>query len=167
MTEIDKLMKISVDGTSQEQFYPETHAQAVQGLSEYIAANGGTGNTGATGATGQRGSQWFTGTSVTGTSTTPTVFSGSGVGSALSGDMYLNTSTSNVYQCTVGGAATTALWTYLESIKGSTGATGPQGPSGSSPTAVATSTANGLMSNTDKVKLDGLTQISLVKVKDV
>lgn len=49
--------------------------------------------------------------------------------------------------------------------KGDTGAVGPQGPAGS--TAIATQTANGLMSSADKKKLDGMTIIKLVKVKDV
>ena len=59
---------------------------------------GATGAKGATGASGTRGSQMHWGTGVTGTSTTATVFSGSGVASALVNDLYLNTSTWNIYQ---------------------------------------------------------------------
>ena len=90
---------------------------------------GATGPTGATGATGQRGSQWYSGTAVTGTSTTGAVFS-TGISSALVGDYYLNTSTGAVYRCTVSGAASAAKWAYAGSIKGATGAQGPQGPKG-------------------------------------
>lgn len=47
--------------------------------------------------------------------------------------------------------------------KGDTGATGPAGQNATT-TAVATSTANGLMSKEDKVKLDGLNNITFEKV---
>ena len=71
--------------------------------------------------------QWYTGTAITGTSTTATIFSGSGVTNAKVGDMYLNTSTQNTYRCTVGGAASVAKWVYVSNIKGATGDTGPAG----------------------------------------
>lgn len=109
-------------------------------------ATGATGATGPKGATGTRGSMWYRGTGITGTSTTATVFSGSGVSSALVNDMYLNTSTSYVYQCTTAGAASAAKWVYIGSIKGATGATGPkgatgaQGPQGPAGTTPSTST---------------------------
>ena len=57
------------------------------------------------GSTGTTGSQWYSGTGITGTSTTPTIFSGSGVASARVNDMYLNTDTGNTYICTTAGAA--------------------------------------------------------------
>ena len=97
---------------------------------------GATGATGAKGATGQRGSRWTQGTAITGTSTTATVFSGTGITDALVNDCYLNTSTYNIYMCTVSGNASTAKWVYVCNIKGlkgdkgATGATGPQGPTG-------------------------------------
>lgn len=84
---------------------------------------GATGAKGATGATGTRGSQIYWGTAITGTSTTATVFSSSGVSSALVNDLYLNTSTWNIYQCTVAGAASTAKWVYKGNIKGASGST--------------------------------------------
>lgn len=84
-------------------------------------AKGADGAKGATGATGTRGSQMYWGTAITGTSTTATIFSSSGVSSALVNDMYLNTSTWNVYQCTVAGAASAAKWVYKGNIKGATG----------------------------------------------
>ena len=107
---------------------------------------------GAKGATGTRGSRWNTGTKITGTSTTATVFSDSGITDALVNDMYLNTSTSAVYRCTVAGAASAAKWVYVGSIKGATGAAGTNATT----TAVATQSANGLMSSGDKTKLDGI-----------
>lgn len=100
---------------------------------------GAQGKQGNTGATGQRGSRWTEGTAITGTSTTAIVFSGTGIADALVNDMYLNTSTSNVYRCTVGGTASVAKWVFVGCIKGAkgdkgdkgaTGATGPQGPRG-------------------------------------
>ena len=72
-------------------------------------------------------SQWYTGTAITGTSTTATTFSGSGISAAKVGDMYLNTSTQNTYRCTVAGNASTAKWVYVSNIKGATGGTGPAG----------------------------------------
>lgn len=100
---------------------------------------GPQGKQGNAGATGQRGSRWTEGTAITGTSTTATVFSGTGIADALVNDMYLNTSTSNVYRCTVGGTASVAKWVFVGCIKGAkgdkgdkgaTGKTGPKGPQG-------------------------------------
>ena len=119
-----------------------TGPQGPQGKQGNTGATGATGpqgpqgKQGNTGATGQRGSRWTEGTAITGTSTTATVFSGTGISDALVNDMYLNTSTGNVYRCTVGGAASVAKWVFVGCIKGTkgdkgaTGATGPQGPKG-------------------------------------
>ena len=85
---------------------------------------------GATGATGTRGSRWNQGTAITGTSTTATVFSGSGITDALVNDNYLNTSTGNTYRCTTSGNAATAKWVYTGCIKGLTGAKGDKGDKG-------------------------------------
>lgn len=98
---------------------------------------------GAKGADGQRGSLWYNGTGITGTSTTATVFSGSGVTAALVNDYYQNTGTGadrgRVYKCTVAGAATVAKWVYAgtnlgpqgeQGIQGGTGATGSKGDKG-------------------------------------
>ena len=76
------------------------------------------------GEDGKDGGRWYSGTSITGTSTTATVFSGSGISSAVIGDMYLNTSTYNTYRCTLGGNASTAKWVYVNNIKGTHGDTG-------------------------------------------
>ena len=91
---------------------------------------GPQGKQGNTGATGQRGSRWTEGTAITGTSTTAGIFSGTGIADALANDMYLNTSTGNVYRCTVGGTASVAKWSFVGCIKGAKGATGPQGATG-------------------------------------
>lgn len=88
------------------------------------------------GNTGARGSQWFYGTGITGTSTTATVFSGSGVAAALVGDYYLSTaegSLGNVYRCTVAGAASAAKWVYAGNIRGAQGIQGIQGETGPMP----------------------------------
>lgn len=76
------------------------------------------------GEDGKDGGRWYSGTSITGTSTTATVFSGSGITSAVIGDMYLNTTTYNTYRCTLGGDASTAKWVYVNNIKGVHGDTG-------------------------------------------
>ena len=73
---------------------------------------------------GKDGGRWYSGTKITDTSTTATVFSGSGITSAVVGDMYLNTTTYNTYQCTVGGSASVAKWVYVNNIKGGVGDTG-------------------------------------------
>lgn len=103
-----------------------------------------TGATGAKGDTGATGSQWYTGTGITGNSTTAAVFSSSGVSSAKVNDMYLNTSTGYTYKCTTAGAASAAKWVYAGSIKGATGntgATGSQWYSGTGITGTSTTAA--------------------------
>lgn len=95
---------------------------------------------GSTGGTGTAGGRWYTGTGITGTSTTATVFSGSGVSSAVVGDMYLNTSTFNTYRCTVAGAASAAKWVYAGNIKGGKG---DQGDPGADAITIAITSSNG------------------------
>lgn len=115
-------------------------------------SKGDTGSAGATGSTGTRGSVINSGTAITGTSTTATVFTGSGLASSLVNDLYINTSTFNVYKCTVAGNASTAKWVYVGSIKGAKGNNGTNATT----TAVASTSANGLMSKEDKVKLNNI-----------
>lgn len=67
------------------------------------------------------GSMWYTGTGITGTSATPSIFVSSGVAMAQTNDMYLNTNTGNIYQCTLGGDASTATWLYKMTITGGGG----------------------------------------------
>lgn len=68
--------------------------------------NGSKGSTGAA-------ATWFSGSAVTGTSTTAKTFTVSG---SKAGDMYLNTGTSNVYKATAANQ-----WVYLCNIKGAKG----------------------------------------------
>jgi hypothetical protein len=77
---------------------------------------GDTGAQGATGARGSRGSRWTSGTAITGTAKTGTVFASSGITDALVGDMYLNQTTGCVYSCTLAGVASVAKWAYVQQI---------------------------------------------------
>lgn len=95
------------------------------------------GTYGETGSQGIAGSKWYTGTAITGTSTTPTAFSGSGITNAAVNDQYLNTSTGNTYICTTGGNASTALWKYTGNIKG------VQGDSGADAITISVTSSNG------------------------
>jgi hypothetical protein len=88
---------------------------------------------GAKGDTGAS-SEWYTGTAITGTSTTAKVFSSSGISSATVGDMYLNSSTYNVYRCSTAGAASAAKWIYVCNIKGANGSNGTNGTNGTNAT---------------------------------
>ena len=118
----------------------------IKGAKGDTGATGAQGEKGDAGAAGVRGSRWTEGTAITGTSITPTVFSGTDIEDALAEDLYLNTDTGNVYRCTTAGAATVAKWVYacnIKGIKGDTGAkgdpgekgdTGAQGPKGDTPT---------------------------------
>ena len=107
------------------------------------------GATGSKGNTGTRGTRWTIGTAITGTSTTATIFSSSGITGALVDDMYLNSSTWNVYKCTTAGAAAAAKWIYVGCIKGAAG-------TNATTTAVASTSANGLMSKDMVTKLNGI-----------
>ena len=108
----------------------ERGPQGIQGIQGATGATGPQGPAGAKGATGDRGpagangtsAAWHSGTLVTGTSTSAITVAVSG---SKAGDMYLNTSTSNVYKATAANS-----WVYVCNIKGATGATGPQGPQG-------------------------------------
>ena len=75
--------------------------------------------------------------------------------------MYLNTSPGYVYRCTVAGAAAAAKWGYAGSSKGATGAQGAAGTNATT-TAVATTSANGLMSAADKTKLNNTQSIKVI-----
>lgn len=80
---------------------------------------------GNTGATGTRGSRINLGDAITGTSTTPTAYA-TGIGDSIVGDIYMYDGTDdddvgNVYQCTLGGDAATALWVYTHNVRGPAG----------------------------------------------
>lgn len=105
-------------------------------------ATGATGPKGDQGAKGDKGANgtngtsaaWFTGTAVTGTATTATAFTVSG---SKAGDMYLNTSTQNVYRASAANS-----WIYVCNIKGATGSQGGTGAAAGFGTPTATVDAN-------------------------
>ena len=101
---------------------------------------------GQNGSTGERGSTWYSGTAITGTSTSGTIFTQSGITDAKINDYYLNIDNGNVYKCSVGGNAATAKWVYTTNIKGTSGAT----------VGLASATSNGLMSSDMFNKLQGI-----------
>ena len=55
--------------------------------------------------------KWTYGTAITGTSTTAKAFN-TGLANSIVGDVYLNTSNGNAYQCTTAGNSNTAKWVY-------------------------------------------------------
>lgn len=105
----------------------KTTTGGVVSTSDPVCIQGATGPQGTAGA---RGATWYAGTAITGTSTTATIFSGSGISSAIVGDHYLNTSTQNVYVCKKAGNASTATWAYEQNIKGAQGTPGESGSNG-------------------------------------
>ena len=72
-------------------------------------------------AVGREGSIWYSGTAVSGKSSTPTAFP-TGIAAAHVGDMYLNWSEGAIYECTTAGDPTTALWKYGMTLSGGGGA---------------------------------------------
>lgn len=75
------------------------------------------------GSVGGQGSHWTTGTAISGTSTTDSSYQ-TGIENARVDDMYLNSSTYDVYRCTVSGDASTAKWVWIGNIKGADGVAG-------------------------------------------
>lgn len=78
---------------------------------------------GSQGAPGTNGGRWYTGVNIYGTSTSNTIFPGSGIANAVVGDMYLHTSAYNIYRCNVGGMSQVAEWAYVGNILGAPGST--------------------------------------------
>jgi hypothetical protein len=105
-----------------------TGAKGSTGATGPTGAKGNTGATGPTGATGAS-SEWYTGTGLSG-SLSASIVTGSGVTQATAGDMYLNTSTYDIFSCVGGGAPSQARWTKVGNIKGAQGIQGIQGPTG-------------------------------------
>lgn len=89
---------------------------------------GDTGATGAKGDTGKRGSIWTVGTALSGEASNKK-FESSGLDSLL-GDLYLNSTTYEVYKCTKDGNAANATWSKVGVVKGAKGDTGQQGAKG-------------------------------------
>lgn len=80
----------------------------VDGTDTGQQAQGPAGSNGSSGSNGADGNKWFTGTQITGTGTSISAT----ITNALTGDLYLNTSTGYVYQCTSANK-----WAYKMSIK--------------------------------------------------
>ena len=140
--------------------YQTTTSSADGGSNVYTFSDKSTltvknGTKGSTGATGTRGSVINYGTAITGTSTTATVFSNSGLASSLVNDLYIHTTTFNIYRCTNAGNASVAKWVYVGCLKGAKGDKGANGTNATT-TAVATTSANGLMSKDMVTKLNGI-----------
>ena len=66
-------------------------------------------------AQGRSGNKWYTGTDISGRSTTPTAYT-SGIDYAYEGDLYLNTTELAIYKCTLEGDQSTALWVWETDI---------------------------------------------------
>ena len=62
------------------------------------------------------GSQWYTGTAMSGTSTSST-YSYTSCPLVKVGDIYLNTSYGYIYQCTTAGSGSSAKWNYKGTIR--------------------------------------------------
>lgn len=144
------IVKVSQDGV---QVYPQSHWEAIEGKPETI--KGEKGDKGDTGAAGPKGA-----TGADGKSAYEVAVAGGYSGTEVQWLASLKGAKGDTGAKGETGAA---------GAKGDTGATGPAGKDGTNATttAVASSTANGLMSKADKVKLDGLTNITLEKVGEV
>ena len=112
------------------------------------------------GIQGERGSTTYSGTAITGTSTTPTAYP-TGIASAIPGDQYYyngiaSSDIGNVYICTSGGDAQTALWKYDRNNRGAPGAGAVSTVNGVQPTDgnVALTGADIPASGTDATKID-------------
>jgi hypothetical protein len=75
------------------------------------------------GKDGANGNKWYRGTGISGKAALPTVYAGSGVANANSGDMFLNPSEGAVYSCVTGGIPTVATWQYEMTLSGGGGGT--------------------------------------------
>lgn len=59
---------------------------------------------------------WYYGSMITGKDINPNIFPYSGINFATEGDMYINTSTSSMYQCDLGGEPSIATWKYIGNV---------------------------------------------------
>lgn len=98
------------------------------GTSGQILVTAGDGTTrwenkpanGAKGTDGKRGSIWTVGTALSGEASDK-VFEDSTLENSLVGDMYLNSTSFEVYKCTKDGNASVATWSKIGVIKGKDG----------------------------------------------
>ena len=91
--------------------------------------DGKNGTDGINGKDGKNGNLWYTGDKITGEDIDGNQFS-TGIENANVGDMYLNSNTSNVYECIMSGDQSVAQWKYIMNIKGQMGLRGEQGVPG-------------------------------------
>ena len=117
-----------------------------QGIKGDQGIQGIQGEKGDKGETGVRGTNITLGTAITGTSATETVYS-TGIADALVGDLYINTTTSNYYRCTVAGDPATAKWVYVGCLQGIQGVKGDKGEKGETGEDGATITTGTTVSN--------------------
>lgn len=139
--------EITIAGQTVELLNGQDGQQGAPGYTPYIQSGYWYINGTSTGvkAQGEDGTTtlWYYGDTITGTSTTPTVFVDSDVTNAVVGDIYLNTDTAYVYQCTLGGAASVAEWVYAGSI------------------------ADGVMDNLDVYTRDEIDEINLTTAETI
>lgn len=64
-----------------------------------------------------KGNTWYSGNKITGNKKEGTVFVGSEITRCFENDMYLNTDTSDIYKCTLGGNSDAAKWAYVMSVR--------------------------------------------------
>lgn len=93
-----------------------------QGATGAKGDTGKQGPAGAKGDAGKRGSIWTVGTALSGEASNKK-FESSGLDSLL-GDLYLNSTTYEVYKCTKDGNAANATWSKVGVLKGAKGDTG-------------------------------------------
>lgn len=75
----------------------------------------------AEGQDGEPGNKWYKGTTISGESSTPTVFPSSGIALAYHNDFYLNATEGSIYHCETPGDASTATWVYDFRLSGGGG----------------------------------------------
>lgn len=107
--EVGAARVIGSKGTSGSTPYIQNGYWYINGTSTGVKAQGEDG----------QGSLWYYGVGITGDDIQGSIFPYSGVQLANVGDMYLNTSTSAIYQCTTSGAPSTAVWVYANTLSDS------------------------------------------------
>lgn len=181
MVKIKKMMELEENGDEQ-QFFPQTHADAVLDLHEYLkkyvipgAINGKDGKDGMTGPTGSNIIKYDGDIPGDGASGKTATFARSSLQPsdiAKVGDIVFDQFQKSD-GVNIGFWRITALSSTSCTVTGlSSGFViprGPKGPAGQNATTTANATqkTNGLMSYTDKTKLDTLQIVKITKIKDV
>ena len=133
---IKAVQRTSGDGTAgtTDTYTMYSDTAKTNAIGTFTITNGANGSNGSNGSNGTNGTSayWFTGTAVTGTGNNINA----SVSNSKAGDMYLNTSTYNVYKATAANK-----WGYVCNIKGTDG-------TNATTTSVFSSNANGLAPST-------------------